>query len=118
MRARVFLLSWISTSSHVLPSQQETPEVLGSSDLPSEDHNGGRGKDDTDEDYVPDQKSVRVRKRSTLTRASCSSSKTSGNSHRLKAAALRARRGTAEPVECPTCHKSFLSKYYLKVHNR
>lgn len=21
-------------------------------------------------------------------------------------------------VQCPTCHKTFLSKYYLKVHNR
>ncbi|NXD55463.1 TZAP protein, partial [Corvus moneduloides] len=28
------------------------------------------------------------------------------------------RKGTAVPVECPTCHKTFLSKYYLKVHNR
>ncbi|XP_033924054.1 telomere zinc finger-associated protein isoform X3 [Melopsittacus undulatus] len=26
--------------------------------------------------------------------------------------------GAAAPVECPTCHKTFLSKYYLKVHNR
>ncbi|XP_039223129.1 telomere zinc finger-associated protein [Crotalus tigris] len=99
-------------------SHEETPEVLGSSDLPSEDHSGGRGKDDMDEDYIPDQKSVRVRKRPSLTRASRSSSKTGGSSHRLKAAALGPRRGTAEPVECPTCHKSFLSKYYLKVHNR
>lgn len=23
-----------------------------------------------------------------------------------------------EPVHCPVCHKSFKSKYYLKVHNR
>ncbi|ETE62218.1 Zinc finger and BTB domain-containing protein 48, partial [Ophiophagus hannah] len=96
----------------------ETPEVLASSDLPSEDPNGGREKDDTDEDYVPGQESVRVRKRPSLTRASRSSSKTPGNGHNHKAAALRPRRGTAEPVECPTCHKSFLSKYYLKVHNR
>lgn len=28
------------------------------------------------------------------------------------------RKGNTAPVECPTCHKSFLSKYYLKVHNR
>ncbi|XP_005079340.1 telomere zinc finger-associated protein [Mesocricetus auratus] len=27
-------------------------------------------------------------------------------------------RAAAAPVECPTCHKKFLSKYYLKVHNR
>ncbi|NXY00113.1 TZAP protein, partial [Centropus bengalensis] len=27
-------------------------------------------------------------------------------------------KGPAVPVECPTCHKTFLSKYYLKVHNR
>ncbi|XP_049631279.1 telomere zinc finger-associated protein [Suncus etruscus] len=27
-------------------------------------------------------------------------------------------KGPAVPVECPTCHKKFLSKYYLKVHNR
>ncbi|XP_063173450.1 telomere zinc finger-associated protein isoform X2 [Candoia aspera] len=99
-------------------SNEKTQEGLGSSDLPSEDYSGGRGKEDTDEDYVPDQKSVRARKRASLSRASRSSSKTSGNGHHLKAAALRPRRGTAEPVECPTCHKSFLSKYYLKVHNR
>ncbi|XP_007438490.1 telomere zinc finger-associated protein isoform X1 [Python bivittatus] len=99
-------------------SNEETQEVLGSSDLPSEDYSGGRGKEDTDEDYVPDQKSVRARKRTSLSRVSRSSSKTTGNSHHLKATALRPRRGTSEPVECPTCHKSFLSKYYLKVHNR
>uniref|UniRef100_A0A670ZMG9 Zinc finger and BTB domain containing 48 n=1 Tax=Pseudonaja textilis TaxID=8673 RepID=A0A670ZMG9_PSETE len=75
-------------------------------------------KGDTDEDYVPGQESARARKRPSLTRASRSSSKKPGNGHNHKAAALRPRRGTAEPVECPTCHKSFLSKYYLKVHNR
>ncbi|XP_068014231.1 telomere zinc finger-associated protein isoform X2 [Melanerpes formicivorus] len=32
--------------------------------------------------------------------------------------AAGSRKGTAAPVECPTCHKTFLSKYYLKVHNR
>ncbi|XP_068935460.1 telomere zinc finger-associated protein isoform X2 [Petaurus breviceps papuanus] len=30
----------------------------------------------------------------------------------------RNRKRRAVPVECPTCHKKFLSKYYLKVHNR
>ncbi|XP_026576655.1 telomere zinc finger-associated protein [Pseudonaja textilis] len=99
-------------------SHEETPELLGSSDLPSEDLSGGREKGDTDEDYVPGQESARARKRPSLTRASRSSSKKPGNGHNHKAAALRPRRGTAEPVECPTCHKSFLSKYYLKVHNR
>ncbi|XP_018081629.1 telomere zinc finger-associated protein [Xenopus laevis] len=30
-----------------------------------------------------------------------------------------ANRGNAnKPVQCSTCHKTFLSKYYLKVHNR
>ncbi|KAI6073691.1 telomere zinc finger-associated protein isoform X1 [Aix galericulata] len=27
-------------------------------------------------------------------------------------------KGAAAAAECPTCHKTFLSKYYLKVHNR
>ncbi|XP_048417242.1 telomere zinc finger-associated protein isoform X1 [Stegostoma tigrinum] len=35
---------------------------------------------------------------------------------KLKASELANRR--SEPAECPTCHKKFLSKYYLKVHNR
>ncbi|XP_070615137.1 telomere zinc finger-associated protein isoform X2 [Erythrolamprus reginae] len=99
-------------------SHEETPEALGSSDLPSEDHSGGRDKDDTDEDYVPDPKSAQTRKRPPLNRASLSASKSTGNSRHPKSAALRPRRGSAEAVECPTCHKSFLSKYYLKVHNR
>lgn len=36
----------------------------------------------------------------------------------LAAEPAESRKGTAVPVECPTCHKKFLSKYYLKVHNR
>uniref|UniRef100_A0A8D0H6T9 Zinc finger and BTB domain-containing protein 48 n=1 Tax=Sphenodon punctatus TaxID=8508 RepID=A0A8D0H6T9_SPHPU len=43
---------------------------------------------------------------------------TAGNAGLLEAGALGNRKGTAVPVECPTCQKKFLSKYYLKVHNR
>lgn len=32
--------------------------------------------------------------------------------------AVGSGKGAAAAAECPTCHKTFLSKYYLKVHNR
>ncbi|KAL8198646.1 UNVERIFIED_CONTAM: hypothetical protein K2H54_019465 [Gekko kuhli] len=102
-------------SSH--SEEWEIQVVLGPSDLPAEDEGGGRRTRETDEDYIPGKKSIRTKRRSHLARKP-SASETAGNSSLLEAGLLGNRRGTAEPVECPTCHKSFLSKYYLKVHNR
>lgn len=90
-------------------------EAPGSNDLTAEDEGGG--SKERDEDYIPGKKSVRTKRRTHLSRKP-SSSKTAGDSGLLEAGVLGSRRGATGPVECPTCHKSFLSKYYLKVHNR
>ncbi|XP_042334684.1 telomere zinc finger-associated protein [Sceloporus undulatus] len=99
-------------------SHEEMQEVPGSNGIPAEEEGAGRGKKETDEDYVPGRKSIRTKRRTPLARKPTASSKAAGNSDTLEAGLLRNRRGTTDPVECPTCHKSFLSKYYLKVHNR
>ncbi|KAJ7306514.1 hypothetical protein JRQ81_009870 [Phrynocephalus forsythii] len=101
-----------------VPEAQEMQEALGASEAPAEADGGGKGKMEMDEDYVPGNKSLQDKKRPHLARKPASSKAVVGNGNLLEARALGNRRGTTEPVECPTCHKSFLSKYYLKVHNR
>ncbi|XP_061458098.1 telomere zinc finger-associated protein [Rhineura floridana] len=97
-------------------NEWEMQEVLGSNDLAAEDDGGGNKE--KDEDYVPGkEKSLRTKRRAHLPRKA-SSSKVARSSSLLGVGVLGNRRGTTETVECPTCHKSFLSKYYLKVHNR
>lgn len=66
-------------------------------------------------DSVSESEPVLTRRKSSQLRKPC------GTKPALGAGATEAaenRKGTAVPVECPTCHKKFLSKYYLKVHNR
>lgn len=60
---------------------------------------GGGGTGDSDAELLPEKKALRSK-------------------GKPGAGAAGSRKGAAVPVECPTCHKSFLSKYYLKVHNR
>ncbi|XP_053136923.1 telomere zinc finger-associated protein isoform X2 [Hemicordylus capensis] len=95
---------------------EDTEAVLGSSNPSAKEDAEVKGQEDTDEDYIPGKKNLRTKRRAHLT-PKPSSSETAGNGD-LETAALASRRGASEPVECPTCHKSFLSKYYLKVHNR
>ncbi|KAM8927020.1 zinc finger and BTB domain-containing protein 48 isoform 2-T2 [Pelodytes ibericus] len=69
---------------------------------------------DIDEDYVPER---RTSKQSRV----CAAKKIIPLEHSadaLDSENLKIRRNDGMPVECPTCHKTFLSKYYLKVHNR
>nr|XP_036317017.1 telomere zinc finger-associated protein [Pipistrellus kuhlii] len=74
-------------------------------------------EDDGNGDCVSETETVLTRRKSNALRKPCPAEPA------LSAGALAAeppanRKGTAVPVECPTCHKKFLSKYYLKVHNR
>ncbi|XP_059547420.1 telomere zinc finger-associated protein isoform X2 [Myotis daubentonii] len=74
-------------------------------------------EDDGDGDCVSEMETVLTRRKSNVLRKPCPAEPA------LSAGALAAkppekRKGRAVPVECPTCHKKFLSKYYLKVHNR
>lgn len=64
----------------------------------------------TDEEYVPHD-------------SPCSSTKTPRGKRKEKSSNKKNGEGTSKDskkgaVQCPTCHKTFLSKYYLKVHNR
>lgn len=77
---------------------------------PEEDDDVGNFEgiaEDTDEEYVcfPSTSTARMRK------AQCKTGKTE-NGEAVEGDARK------DSVQCPTCDKSFKSKYYLKVHNR
>ncbi|KAK3547534.1 hypothetical protein QTP86_021508, partial [Hemibagrus guttatus] len=68
--------------------------------------------EDTDEEYTPRDSSVMPSKapRGKRKRKGSASGKENGGG-----TSKEIKKGS---VQCPTCHKTFLSKYYLKVHNR
>ncbi|XP_063292930.1 telomere zinc finger-associated protein [Pelobates fuscus] len=73
--------------------------------------------EDIDEDFVSEKKTQNPKPRL------CSGKKiipaeTPAEAIALDGENLKNRRSANMSVECPTCHKTFLSKYYLKVHNR
>lgn len=72
---------------------------------------------DGDGDYASEPETVLTRRKSKVIRKPCSAEPALGAGS-LTAEPTEGRKGAAVPVECPTCHKKFLSKYYLKVHNR
>ncbi|KAM9107031.1 zinc finger and BTB domain-containing protein 48 isoform 2-T2 [Megaptera novaeangliae] len=74
-------------------------------------------EDDGDGDYVSETETVPTRRKSNVIRKPCAAEPALSAGSRAAEPAEN-RKGTAVPVECPTCHKKFLSKYYLKVHNR
>uniref|UniRef100_A0A8C6GXY7 Zinc finger and BTB domain-containing protein 48 n=1 Tax=Mus spicilegus TaxID=10103 RepID=A0A8C6GXY7_MUSSI len=74
-------------------------------------------EDDRDGDYVSEPETVLTRRKSKVIRKPCVAQPALGAGS-LTAEPTDSRKGAAVPVECPTCHKKFLSKYYLKVHNR
>ncbi|XP_012920652.1 telomere zinc finger-associated protein isoform X6 [Heterocephalus glaber] len=74
-------------------------------------------EDDGDGDCVSELETVLTRRKSEDIRKPCAAEPALGSGS-LAAEPTENRKGTAVPVECPTCHKKFLSKYYLKVHNR
>ncbi|KAJ8780677.1 hypothetical protein J1605_000720 [Eschrichtius robustus] len=74
-------------------------------------------EDDGDGDYVSETETVPTRRKSNIIRKPCAAEPALSAGSRAAEPAEN-RKGTAVPVECPTCHKKFLSKYYLKVHNR
>ncbi|XP_029433680.1 telomere zinc finger-associated protein [Rhinatrema bivittatum] len=71
----------------------------------------------TDEDYIPPKKILGTKRRLCLVKKTSHLEHSSGP-RALEGENLLNRKGVNMPVECPTCHKKFLSKYYLKVHNR
>ncbi|XP_057175068.1 telomere zinc finger-associated protein isoform X2 [Triplophysa rosa] len=64
----------------------------------------------TDEEYVPHDSPSPTPKTPRRKRKRKNTNKENGED-----ASKASKKGS---VECPTCHKTFLSKYYLKVHNR
>ncbi|XP_030041968.1 zinc finger and BTB domain-containing protein 48 [Microcaecilia unicolor] len=71
----------------------------------------------TDEDYIPPKKKAGTKRRLCLVKKTSRLDPSSGL-RSLQDKNLVNRKGVNMPAECPTCHKKFLSKYYLKVHNR
>ena len=70
-----------------------------------------------DGDSVSEPETVLTRRKSKVIRKPCAE-EPALSAGSLAAEPTESRKGAAVPVECPTCHKKFLSKYYLKVHNR
>uniref|UniRef100_A0A8C1JQK3 Zinc finger protein 865 n=1 Tax=Cyprinus carpio TaxID=7962 RepID=A0A8C1JQK3_CYPCA len=66
----------------------------------------------TDEEYVPHDSPCSTSK---TPQAQCKRHKRSTNKENGKGTSKDSKKGS---VQCPTCHETFLSKYYLKVHNR
>ncbi|KAG8434215.1 hypothetical protein GDO86_012549 [Hymenochirus boettgeri] len=85
-------------------------------DIITED--GSYVHDDLDEDYIPDQATVTTVHGTCVTKKSVSNSEIVLNVNTLNNENTRNKGSSIGPVECTTCHKTFLSKYYLKVHNR
>ncbi|XP_019396697.1 PREDICTED: zinc finger and BTB domain-containing protein 48 isoform X1 [Crocodylus porosus] len=103
------------TEDRDISNKWEIQVVQDPDDVTAEDY--GVVHKETDEDYIPKKKNLRTKKKSNLAKKP-SSSETAGNTEQSEAGTPGNRKGTSVPVECPTCHKTFLSKYYLKVHNR
>ncbi|XP_077074484.1 zinc finger and BTB domain-containing protein 48 isoform X2 [Siphateles boraxobius] len=104
---------------HLKHQDMSEAEVDGSVDDQNDnddddDYDGGESMDilneGTDEEYMPHD-------------SPCSTPKTPRGKCKLKSTNKENGEGTSKnskkgSVQCPTCHKTFLSKYYLKVHNR
>ena len=95
-------------NSHLQPLDEEDYD---------DDDDGGGGDlvegvaEDTDEEYVP---------HALLPTSSSPKGRRKGPTKAVnKENGERAAKGSTKgSVQCPTCNKTFLSKYYLKVHNR
>ncbi|XP_023407881.1 telomere zinc finger-associated protein isoform X2 [Loxodonta africana] len=74
-------------------------------------------EDDGEGDYVSEPDTVSAKRKSNVIMKACAAEPALGSGSPMAEPAEN-RRGAVGPVECPTCHKKFLSKYYLKVHNR
>ncbi|XP_006873185.1 PREDICTED: zinc finger and BTB domain-containing protein 48 [Chrysochloris asiatica] len=74
-------------------------------------------EDNGEAHYVSEPETVPAKTKSNVITKVCAAEPALGSSFPVAEPAEN-RRGTVGPVECPTCHKKFLSKYYLKVHNR
>lgn len=72
---------------------------------------------DLDEDYVLEKKSPNPKRRNCVPKNIVPLESTA-NDCALDGGDLKSKKNANAPVECPICHKKFLSKYYLKVHNR
>ncbi|KAG8568631.1 hypothetical protein GDO81_014078 [Engystomops pustulosus] len=73
-------------------------------------------ENDLDEDYVLEKKTPNPKKNCVLKKIIPLES--TANDSALDEGDLKSKKNVNAPVECPICHKKFLSKYYLKVHNR
>lgn len=87
-------------------------------DVDDDDDDSDRGDsmdiliEGTDEEYVPQDSPCLTSK---TPRGKRKRHEKSTNKENGEGTSKDRKKGS---VQCPTCHKTFLSKYYLKVHNR
>ncbi|XP_022532816.2 telomere zinc finger-associated protein [Astyanax mexicanus] len=101
------------SSSQISNEVEEAPGVRQNDD-PEEDADDGLDifPEDTDEEYVPhDSPDTPVNTQRVKTPRKGRATNKENGEEQWKGV----KKGS---VQCPTCHKTFLSKYYLKVHNR
>ncbi|XP_066526193.1 telomere zinc finger-associated protein [Hoplias malabaricus] len=116
-KPEVIVVTKEDQASTQVPSEAEDVPTVSQNDGTDEDvDEEGAGLDafpeDTDEEYMPHNSPVAPAKtpRGKRKRKSKVVNKENGESSQRDV-----KKGS---VQCPTCHKTFLSKYYLKVHNR
>ncbi|KAJ8390173.1 hypothetical protein AAFF_G00110470 [Aldrovandia affinis] len=81
----------------------------------NEEEDGGEAEgpqEDTDEEYLPHSHPT------TTTSPQRGKGRGRGKALNKENGEGAGRDAKRNSVQCPTCHKTFLSKYYLKVHNR
>ncbi|XP_037627795.1 telomere zinc finger-associated protein isoform X2 [Sebastes umbrosus] len=88
-------------------------QVVGEEEDEEEDVGGfGEITEDTDEEYVPVEEPGSSAPSTSTARKRKSKTEKNENGEAAKEDSKK------DSVQCPTCDKSFKSKYYLKVHNR
>lgn len=79
-----------------------------------DDADNSEGVEDTDEEYVPTAEPTS----SALPEVTTQNHKAESKPNKNKNSDSTEEDSKKNFVQCPICHKSFKSKYYLKVHNR
>ncbi|XP_053498963.1 telomere zinc finger-associated protein isoform X4 [Ictalurus furcatus] len=101
-------------TSYQMPIEAEDGPGDNLNDAADEDDEDSVGvfTEDTDEEYMPRDSPVTSHKGP---QRKCKPKGSSGGKENGGSSSKDTHKGS---VQCPTCHKTFLSKYYLKVHNR
>ncbi|XP_032904042.1 telomere zinc finger-associated protein isoform X2 [Amblyraja radiata] len=120
-----------SSKSHISPSSKQPKKAKESNSEDSSEENSVESTSDPSMDIIKVEDDEESMNKSELdhdyipSRHNCKRPRKAGVLENTTLVASTPKRNApdpsnrkSEPIECPTCHKKFLSKYYLKVHNR